>query len=57
MNPMLLQAIGYGETRQVIPGAQRDDSGAEMNRRVVFVVEARDANAIIATLDSPNVIR
>ena len=49
----LLRAIGYGESRQVAPGAQRDDAGAEMNRRVVFVVESRDAAAIIATLESP----
>lgn len=52
MNATLLQAIGYGETRQVIPGAQRDDAGAQMNRRVVFVIETKDATAIIATLDS-----
>jgi peptidoglycan-associated lipoprotein len=49
----LVRAIGYGETRQVAPGAQRDDMGAELNRRVVFVVESRDAAAIIATMDSP----
>jgi peptidoglycan-associated lipoprotein len=51
MNPSLLQTIGYGETRQVVPGAQRDDVGAEMNRRAVFVIETKDASAIIATLD------
>ena len=49
----MVQAIGYGEARQVQPGAQRDDVGAEMNRRVVFVVESRDAAAIIANLESP----
>ena len=49
----LVRAIGYGETRQVAPGAQRDDAGAELNRRVVFVIESRDAAAIIATLDTP----
>ena len=36
-----LKAIGYGESRQVVPGAERDDTGAEMNRRVVFVVETK----------------
>lgn len=36
-----LRAIGYGETRQVVAGAERDEPGAEMNRRVVFVVETR----------------
>ena len=52
MNATLLQAIGYGETRQVVPGAQRDDVGAAMNRRVVFVIETKDASAIVATLES-----
>ena len=53
LDASLLRAIGYGETRQVAPGAARDDMGAELNRRVVFVVESRDAAAIIATLDTP----
>lgn len=34
-----LKAIGYGESRQVAPGAERDEPGAEQNRRVVFVIE------------------
>lgn len=34
-----LRAIGYGENRLVIPGAAGSASGAELNRRVVFVVE------------------
>lgn len=37
----LLRTVGYGENRQVVPGAQRDDQGAEQNRRVVFVIESR----------------
>jgi outer membrane protein OmpA-like peptidoglycan-associated protein len=41
VNPELIEAIGYGETRQVVMGAERDDPGAEKNRRVVFVVESR----------------
>jgi peptidoglycan-associated lipoprotein len=41
LNPELINAIGYGEARQVVPGAERDDPGAEKNRRVVFVVESR----------------
>ncbi|MGQ0715504.1 MAG: OmpA family protein [Gemmatimonadaceae bacterium] len=41
VNPDLIDAIGYGETRQVVIGAERDDPGAEKNRRVVFVVESR----------------
>jgi peptidoglycan-associated lipoprotein len=51
MNAALLQTVGYGETRQVVPGAQRDDVGAEMNRRAVFVIETKDASAIVANLD------
>jgi peptidoglycan-associated lipoprotein len=43
VNPDLIDAIGYGETRQVVQGAERDDPGAEKNRRVVFVVETRGA--------------
>jgi peptidoglycan-associated lipoprotein len=34
-----LTAIGLGETRLVTPRAMRDDPGAELNRRVVFVIE------------------
>ena len=36
------RAIPYGEqtARQVIPGARRDDPGAEANRRVVFTIDA-----------------
>jgi peptidoglycan-associated lipoprotein len=41
VNPDLIEAIGYGETRQVVMGAERDDPAAEKNRRVVFVVESR----------------
>ena len=41
MTDTQLRTIGYGETRQVVPGAQRDEAGAELNRRVVFVVETK----------------
>ncbi|MFL5579676.1 MAG: OmpA family protein [Gemmatimonadaceae bacterium] len=34
-----VRPIGYGETRLVVPGAKKDDPGAEKNRRVVFVIE------------------
>lgn len=34
-----LRVIGYGESRQVVQGAKKDDAGAEQNRRVVFVIE------------------
>jgi outer membrane protein OmpA-like peptidoglycan-associated protein len=51
LDASLIRAIGYGETRPVIPGAQRDAVGAEQNRRVVFVIESKDAAAVIATID------
>jgi peptidoglycan-associated lipoprotein len=41
MTDAQLRTVGYGETRQVVPGAQRDEAGAELNRRVVFVVETK----------------
>jgi outer membrane protein OmpA-like peptidoglycan-associated protein len=34
-----VRAVGYGEDRLVVDGAAKDDAGAELNRRVVFVVE------------------
>lgn len=47
MGDMNLRAIGYGEARQVNAGAERDDPGAEANRRVVFVIESvGNANAV-----------
>jgi len=45
MTDAQLRAIGYGESRQVVPGAQRDEQGAELNRRVVFVIESRGDSA------------
>ena len=35
-----LRPIGYGETRLVVPGAAKDEAGADLNRRVVFVIES-----------------
>jgi outer membrane protein OmpA-like peptidoglycan-associated protein len=35
-----LRPVGYGEDRLVVPGAAHDDPGAELNRRVVFVIES-----------------
>jgi outer membrane protein OmpA-like peptidoglycan-associated protein len=51
LDASMLRAVGYGETRQVVPGAERDAAGAEQNRRVVFVIETKEAAAIIATMD------
>lgn len=45
----LLKTIGYGKTRLVKAGAQRDEPGAELNRRVTFVVDA-PAEATVAVL-------
>ena len=35
-----LRTVGYGEDRLVVPDAAHDDPGAELNRRVVFVIES-----------------
>lgn len=39
VSPSLLSSVGYGSTRQVRPGAMKDDAGAQLNRRVAFVIE------------------
>jgi peptidoglycan-associated lipoprotein len=41
-----LVPIGYGETRLVAPGASHDQPGAEMNRRVVFVIETKGQRTV-----------
>lgn len=38
-----IRAVGLGEARQVVEGAERDEPGAQANRRVVFVVETAGA--------------
>lgn len=38
-----VRTVGYGETRQVVQGAEKDQPGAELNRRVVFVIESAQA--------------
>jgi peptidoglycan-associated lipoprotein len=49
-----LNAIGYGETRLVAPGASHEQPGAELNRRVVFVVEtAAQRSVALATPEMP----
>ena len=40
----LVSTVGYGETR-LISKAKRDMPGAELNRRVVFVIETPPDNA------------
>lgn len=39
IDPGLVNAVGYGESRLVKRNASRDAPGAELNRRVVFVIE------------------
>jgi peptidoglycan-associated lipoprotein len=39
VDPSLINAVGYGKTRLVKSTASRDMPGAELNRRVVFVIE------------------
>jgi len=41
LTDQLVKTVGYGKTRLVVPGAARDQAGAESNRRVVFVVESK----------------
>lgn len=42
-----LRAVGYGEERQVVAGAAGGATGAELNRRVVFVVETPQVASVI----------
>lgn len=43
-----LRVVGYGESRLVAPGAEKNEPGAESNRRVVFVIESASTDAAIA---------
>ena len=48
----LVKTVGYGKSRLVVPGASRDQTGAESNRRVVFVVESKGQLPVpVALLD------
>lgn len=53
LNDALLASVGYGEARLVKPGAAKDTPGAELNRRVTFVVEATDVGAVTAMAVAP----
>ena len=46
-----LRTVGYGEDRLVMAGAAKDKAGAEMNRRVTFVIESPAAVRGVAALD------
>lgn len=45
-----MRAVGLGETRQVVEGAERDMPGALANRRVVFVVETKGGEAATTSM-------
>jgi outer membrane protein OmpA-like peptidoglycan-associated protein len=46
-----LRTVGYGEDRLVMVGAAKDKEGAELNRRVTFVIESPSSKSDIAALD------
>lgn len=48
-----LKTVGYGEARLVVPGAAGSESGAQQNRRVVFVIENAGPEAAIALGPEP----
>ncbi len=43
-----VRTVGYGKTRLVVPHAAKDAPGAELNRRVVFVIESPAAAPSVA---------
>lgn len=45
-----MRTVGMGETRLVVDGAERDQPGAQANRRVVFVVETKGGDAATASI-------
>ena len=47
-----LRTVGYGKTRLVRPGAKGSDDGAELNRRVTFVIETPATAATVAVMSS-----
>lgn len=51
----MLRTVGYGKTRLVKAGASKDTPGAELNRRVTFVVETNtDATVTAITASAGN---
>ena len=49
-----LRTVAYGKTRLVRPGAQGTADGAELNRRVTFVIETPAGAATVAALSGLN---
>lgn len=54
MDASLIRTMGFGSLRQVVQGAQKDDPGADRNRRVVFVIESADVRSTEASSVSTN---
>ena len=52
MDAALIRTMGFGSLRQVVQGAEKDQPGAEKNRRVVFVIESAETRAVEATTSS-----
>ncbi len=45
-----MRTVGMGSARQVVQGAERDEPGAQANRRVVFVIETKGGDAMTAAI-------
>lgn len=45
-----LRTIAAGEARQVVRGAERDEPGAQANRRVVFIVETAGNTRAVSSI-------
>jgi peptidoglycan-associated lipoprotein len=45
-----LRPVGMGEDRQIVRGAERDEPGAQTNRRVVFIVESSANGRVISSI-------
>lgn len=43
-----IHTVAMGEARQVVPGAEKDEPGADLNRRVVFVIESKGTGPAVA---------
>ena len=46
-----MASVGYGEERPVVPGAYGERLGADLNRRVVFVVETGPNSGFVPTTE------
>jgi len=44
-----VRSVGMGTERPAVPGAKKDDAGADQNRRVEFVIATKGAPAAVAS--------